>query len=708
MRPPRSPPRWPERASKRSSPAPAARRWWASTPTKTASRKWSRASTRTSTSCRPSCCATALSTGSRAASTSATSATTTRRTSTTTSSLTTPGARPNTPTDYNPADAVRETPTDVEYAAKWSSTNKLRMDMLFNGGGSAQYSSEHGSDPLLTAFQKYKSSFGWISHTWDHPNLDIGCASQSYIEAEQNENNTFATSSLGLTASTSPTAALGNDNPSVIITGEHSGLANLLPGNPGVVDPPDLDSAEADTTAAEGKLAAGSYVYAVTDDFVAGGGQSIASESSPVTVTGTDGTVTLAWDAVCHAAEFKVYRELAGSNQWKLIATIPAPTQAPPNTWFSSPLTNTAVTGGGALELTLHRHGRRRLDGLGAAERERSRRDRLSAEPQPDRSIQRRRDPVLRLGRLEGLPQPGHPRRARQRPIPRARRSPTAPPRRSRATRRTSTTTSRPRRKRSTSTTVCTPRPPRAGNACPARTPPVRRKPATFAEIVSDVDTNMFQHVMGNDPRPHYFHQPNIMGSPPPGPPTSGTPPGNLQKRRRRAVLLGPEPAARTVQQVFQRPDRTADDGPDRPAAGRAAGMESSEHGPGERLHRRQPGHGQQLGRRRRQCTFHWRHRYWIELRRNPIGMDERAGRHEHPRDPGELARSRESHDGEPAPGQRAGRLFSDARRERRHDPLQLVAEQRLAPRRVVPQPAQRERSPERRRRPGPRPSPSR
>ena len=139
--------------------------------------------------------------------------------------------------------------------------------MLFNGGGSAAYQAEHGSDPLLTAFQKDKNSFGWISHTWDHPNLDIGCASQSYIEAELNENNSWATSTLGLTASTSPTAALGNDNPSVIITGEHSGLANLLPGNPGVVDPPALAVAEA---AEAGALPAGSYVYAVTDDFAPG------------------------------------------------------------------------------------------------------------------------------------------------------------------------------------------------------------------------------------------------------------------------------------------------------------------------------------------------------------------------------------------------------------------------------------------------------
>ena len=49
------------RTSTRSSAARAARRWWASTRTPTASRRWSRRSTRTSTSCRPSSCATARS-----------------------------------------------------------------------------------------------------------------------------------------------------------------------------------------------------------------------------------------------------------------------------------------------------------------------------------------------------------------------------------------------------------------------------------------------------------------------------------------------------------------------------------------------------------------------------------------------------------------------------------------------------------------------
>ncbi len=70
--------------------------------------------------------------------------------------------------DYNLADAIREVPTDVEYAANWSEENNFRIDMLFNGGGSVRYQDEHpvgenpGPDPLVAAFQTYKSSFGWI------------------------------------------------------------------------------------------------------------------------------------------------------------------------------------------------------------------------------------------------------------------------------------------------------------------------------------------------------------------------------------------------------------------------------------------------------------------------------------------------------------------------------------------------------------------
>jgi hypothetical protein len=428
-------------------------------------------------------------------------------------------------TDYNPADAIREQPADVTLAAEWSAQNNFRIDMLFNGGGSVQYQEEHsGSDPLLTAFQKNKSAFGWISHTWDHPNIDIGCASQSYIEAELNENNIWGASTLGLNESTSPTAALGNDNPSVVITGEHSGLANLLPGNPGVVAPPDLDSVE---TANGGSLPAGTYVYAVTDDFTAGGGESIASESSPVTVTGEEegeASVEVTWPAVCHAAQFKIYREVAGSNQWKLIATIPPPSAEPPNSRFASPTSKLAVTGGGALA--------QKFIDTGAAGTP------SSGPPASNEAVESAypQNPNL-IPAFEGVGIQEFGSDA-SKPYP----NPAIPGSTSAAYAAGSTFTD--------GTAEAIPRYPTniyynasteaqevdefntlytpvalGGKCVNSAVTTCETKPATFAEVVSDVDTNMFQHVMGNDPRPHYFHQPNLMGTPPAGPATTGTPP---------------------------------------------------------------------------------------------------------------------------------------------------------------------------------------
>jgi hypothetical protein len=432
-------------------------------------------------------------------------------------------------TDFNPADAIREVPADVEYAANWAAANKFRIDMLFNGGGSTQYAEEHGgTDPLLTAFVAHKSSFGWVSHTWDHPNIDIGCATQSYIEAELNENNAWATSALGLTSSKEPTAAYGNNNPSAIVTGEHSGLANLAPGNPGAVDPPDLDTAEAATTG--GKLAAGSYIYAVTDDFTPGGGQSLATESAPVTVTGATGTVTLTWAAVCHAAEFKIYREKVGTTEWKLIATSPAPSQTPPNSWFANPTVNTNVAGGGALEQTFTDTGAAGTASSGppagneADETAYPQNPSLpsafagagiqyfgsdASKPYPNPTIAGSITPAFAAGETftDGT----------ARAIPRY---PTN------IYYNVSTEAQEVDEFNQLYTPVA-----QGGKCVASPTNTCEEKPANFAEVVSSIDTNMFQHVMGNDPRPHYFHQPNLMGSPPPGPPTTGTPPATLPSK---------------------------------------------------------------------------------------------------------------------------------------------------------------------------------
>lgn len=211
-------------------------------------------------------------------------------------------------TDYNPTDALREVSADVADAASWSATTGFRIDMLFNGGGSTG-----STDPLVTAFKADKGDFGWINHTWDHPNLDQGCANATYIANEITQNTSWATSTLGLA---SGTAALGTQNPAVVVTGEHSGLANLIPGNPGTVDPPEFNA----VTPATGTtpLGAGTYTYAITDDFVAGGPQSSASETTATLAAGN--SVNITWDAVCHAAEYYIYRQNPDST-WTLVTT---------------------------------------------------------------------------------------------------------------------------------------------------------------------------------------------------------------------------------------------------------------------------------------------------------------------------------------------------------------------------------------------------
>ena len=324
-------------------------------------------------------------------------------------------------TDYTPADALREGPSDVDYAATWSAANSFRIDELFNGGGSAQYAADNGSDPLLAEFKKtdpatgkpYTSDFGWINHTWDHPNLDQGCATQNYIEAEIQQNTAWGSSAAGLnlTSSTDPSVALGAENPSVVVTGEHSGLANLLPGNPGIIDPPSFNSATVSTTS--GTLPAGTYDYAITDQFSPTGGESNASQTQ-ITLT-APGSVALSYDAVCHAADYKIYREVTGSNAWTLVSTIPAVTNT---TAFANPASTTDTTGGGPLPQSYTDTGAAGTPSATAPPDDQQRgRERLRAEPEPGRGVQGDRDQDVRLGFLQAVPEPRQ-RHVRQRERP--------------------------------------------------------------------------------------------------------------------------------------------------------------------------------------------------------------------------------------------------------------------------------------------------
>jgi hypothetical protein len=206
-----------------------------------------------------------------------------------------------------PEDQIQLQPADVDTAANWMKTSGLRLDMVFNGGG---------TDPagVLTGFQRHASEFGWINHTWDHPNLD--CSTAPFITNEIASNTAWAKAN-GLPAASAE-----------LVTGEHSGLANTLPGNPGTIDPPSLSDASAGA-AAGATLAAGSYDYGVTGTTSLG--ETIPSQTTVSVAAGE--SVALSWQAVCHAGTYKVYRRTSAAGAtaagaWSLIGTVDQPATA--------------------------------------------------------------------------------------------------------------------------------------------------------------------------------------------------------------------------------------------------------------------------------------------------------------------------------------------------------------------------------------------
>nr|MDQ6938494.1 hypothetical protein [Actinomycetota bacterium] len=436
---------------------------------------------------------------------------------------------------------MRERPSDVDYAAGWSATNHFRIDQLFNGGGSVQFaaSAPGAADPLLAEFKKtdpatgkpYSSAFGWVNHTWDHSNLDVGCATRNLIEAEIQQNTAWASSAagLGLASTTDPAVALGAQNPGVLVTGEHSGLANLLPGNPGVIDPPSFQQATVSSTG--GTLPAGSYTYAITDQFSSTGGESSASTTTQTVPA--NGSVALEFGAVCHASDYKIYREVAGSNVWTLLRTIPAPTTNPPNASFADPASTTDTTAGGPLAQSFTDTGAGGSAAPapptvnGAVEGAYEQNPGLdaafaavgikafgsdSSKPYPspaDATFANGAAPSSQYAGGQTFPNAGAQAEARY---------PT----------NIYYNVSTEAQEVDEYNHLYLPAP--AGACVASSTTTCLTAPATFADIIKSVDQGMFQHLMGNDPRPDYFHQTNMMGTPPAGAPTTGTPPATSPK----------------------------------------------------------------------------------------------------------------------------------------------------------------------------------
>jgi hypothetical protein len=117
--------------------------------------------------------------------------------------------------DRNPGAMIRMTPQDATHAADWAHSRRLRLDLVGNGAGSERHAEAAGldADPLLRALLARRDEFGWINHTYEHRNLDT--ASQATIEAEIAGNRRWA-DRVGITL-----------EPGALITGAHTGLANL-------------------------------------------------------------------------------------------------------------------------------------------------------------------------------------------------------------------------------------------------------------------------------------------------------------------------------------------------------------------------------------------------------------------------------------------------------------------------------------------------
>ncbi len=221
-------------------------------------------------------------------------------------------------TNYDPARASRMSASDVDRAIAWSRASGLRIDMAFNGGGSALQVEQTGApDALAAKFAQpgVSAAFGYVNHTFDHSNLD--CSSAPFIARQITDNLAWARA-RGLQVA----------NAAEVVTGEHSGLANARPGNPGTIDPPAFDDVEPAATG--GAVAGGTYDYALTARSPAG---ETTASVVPGIVVGAAGSTTnavaVSFNAVCHAIGYDVYRRPAGTAAWARVATLARAADAP-------------------------------------------------------------------------------------------------------------------------------------------------------------------------------------------------------------------------------------------------------------------------------------------------------------------------------------------------------------------------------------------
>ena len=387
-------------------------------------------------------------------------------------------------TNFTSMTASRMTPGDVAEAVAWSKSRGLRLDFAFNGGGSELYKADNdvANDPLADAFADpaTRSAFGYINHTYDHPNLD--CSTAPFITKELADNLAWG-AAHGLPL-----------DPSEVVTGEHSGLANSRPGNPGTIDPPSLDDLE---PGAGGTLAAGNYDYAISAQSAAGESTaSVATVAVPAA-----GSVTATFNAVCHAIAFNLYRSRAGANSWSQVGTLTRGANDPTDDGtdpITLSITDTGAAGtakapptANAAALAPYSQNPNYPAGLAGAGIKYVATDASKSYPTDPANVAGAQYPVG-ASFTEGTPGSGgflaFPR------------YPT----------NIYYNASRQGQQLDEYNWIYV-APANGGGCVPiAGVTTCRTTPATWTDYLTSEDNIMFRHVMGNDPRPHFMHQSNL------------------------------------------------------------------------------------------------------------------------------------------------------------------------------------------------------
>ena len=391
-------------------------------------------------------------------------------------------------TNYDPAEASRMTPADVAQAVAWSKAHGVRIDFAFNGGGSELYKADHATttDPLANAFADpaTRSAFGWINHTYDHPNLD--CSTAVLHRQGDRRQRRRGARQHGL-----PLDADRGGHRRALRPGQHAAR------QPRHDRPAELRRRRRPAT---GGTHPGRHLR-LRDHRALGRRRDDGLASCHGVAVAAGQTVTASFNAVCHAIAYNLYRSArapTAGRRWARSRARPRarrPTTgrpdraddhrhrrgrarrgaaAPPTAPRSRPTPRTRTTSRGSSA---------RASGRGhATPRRPTRRTRPTSTARSTRRA--RRSPRARPAALPGLPA-----LPEQRLLQRLQAGPAA--------RRVQLDLRRARQRR----------------GLRARSPGVttcRTTPATWTEYVTSENNIMFRHVMGNDPRPHFMHQSNL------------------------------------------------------------------------------------------------------------------------------------------------------------------------------------------------------